>query len=128
MRRTVALALVTVAALAVGAAVWLRPPTVSARLADLSGGPDELAAAVCAHLFGEFADQIRGDAPVTEVRRGLRAAREVAGRAAQEDPRRFALAGAVGALQQAIELDDPASAEVAMAVAHAECALPPEDS
>lgn len=122
-----ALAAATVGALVVGAIVWPRDGAAPNNLGAASGDPDELAQAVCDYLYGEFARQIREDAPVAEVRAGLAAAREVAGRAARQKPALFGLAGAVGALQQAIELDDPASAEIAMAVVRAECSDPEEN-
>jgi hypothetical protein len=122
------LAALTVVGLVIGAVVWPRSTPSPSGLAGATGSPDELAHAVCDYLYGDFAEQIRTDAPVAEDRSGLAAAREVAGRAARQDPSLFGLAGAVGALQQAIEFDDPASAEIAMAVVRAECPTNEEDS
>lgn len=123
--RGLALALVVLTVVGiVGAIAWPRDDAGPDGLRAATGSPDELAQTVCDYLYGEFARQIREDAPVAEVRAGLAAAREVAGRAARQKPALFGLAGAVGALQQAIEFDDPASAEIAMAVVRAECSDP----
>lgn len=126
-RLALALAALAVGAIVVGAIIWPRNDAAPDNLGAASGDPDDLAEAVCDYLYGDFARQIREDAPVAEVRAGLATAREVAGRAARQKPALFGLAGAVGALQQAIEFDDPASAEIAMAVVRAECADPEEN-
>jgi hypothetical protein len=118
--------------------VALLVATVSLRVtsdpgAPPEGDPTDLAAAACAHLLGPFAEQIRGDAPAAAVLDGLREAERDASDAfprpappdasdaAELDPVWRALAGAVGAVRESIELDDPGAARIGMRVATTEC-------
>ncbi|MFP5308790.1 MAG: hypothetical protein ACLGIR_04335 [Actinomycetes bacterium] len=101
------------------ASVWLR--VTSDPGAPPEGDPTALAADACGHLFGRFAEQIRGDAPAAAVLDGLREAERDARDAAELDPAWRALAGAVGAVREAIELDDPGAARIGMRVATTEC-------